>query len=869
MNEMKDRGAEEALERYRREIAALKVKNRELYEKVREYKRIEEDYRRVLGSYSWRLTRPFRLNSIARRLFSLAASSSILAPLVDRIYPLIAWAKSSAMRRGVPLTQLGEKRRSRVYIATPLPPLPTGVADYVVGLIEPLGEFYEVVFIVSQERVEGLEGRGSVVSSEWYLEHGRLEDQLILHVGNSPFHAWMIPLLEKFGGVVVLHDFYLDGLFNSMRRYFDELTYSHGYKSLEAFRLLDEPQQRRAFPVNRRIFEYADRVVLHSEHAMELAREWYGERYDEKLFFVPFPRALPERLKQSSELFYVCCFGFLGFDKLCDVIIKAWNESEIATMDRARLVFVGGFAQESYRGRIDSLLLESPMADKIIITGFVEKATYQAWLERAGVAIQLRAHSRGESSKTALDALAYGIPLIVSEVGAMAELPDDVATKVRVDIEPKALGAVISRVFKEALEGRYLTQGARDYVERHHQPRESALAYQRVLESLSASRARGGVRTIFVDVSDLAERDLRTGIQRVVKNILKQFFALEALEAFHIEPVRAKGSGYVRATDFTLSLLDLPFEEIEESPVDMRAGDMFFGLDLLPHKISIMRPFFEGLSKRGVEIAFIVHDLLPVRTPHFFPPQSEFFFRKWLETITSVADRLLCVSRATACDLERWILENPTPNRSSPLKIAHFHLGADMQGASGVKKERKDRGCWRGKITFLMVGTIEPRKGHEAVLEAFELLWGEGLEVNLVIVGKAGWMVDGLMERIKNHAQQNRNLFWLGACSDEVLEGLYRSSDALIAASQGEGFGLPLIEAAYYEIPIVARNIPVFREVAGEHAYYFDASSSRELADSLKGWLRLRGEGAIPLSVTMPYLTWEESAKWLARELLS
>jgi glycosyltransferase involved in cell wall biosynthesis len=83
----------------------------------------------------------------------------------------------------------------------------------------------------------------------------------------------------------------------------------------------------------------------------------------------------------------------------------------------------------------------------------------------------------------------------------------------------------------------------------------------------------------------------------------------------------------------------------------------------------------------------------------------------------------------------------------------------------------------------------------------------------------------------------------------------------LIAASQGEGFGLPLVEAARHKLPILARDIPAFREVAGGHASYFTGKEPGDLANALKNWLALRAENRHPKSDNMPWLTWAQSVE--------
>ena len=167
----------------------------------------------------------------------------------------------------------------------------------------------------------------------------------------------------------------------------------------------------------------------------------------------------------------------------------------------------------------------------------------------------------------------------------------------------------------------------------------------------------------------------------------------------------------------------------------------------------------------------------------------------------------------------------------------------------------------RARPSFLMVGTVEPRKGHTQALAAFEQLWQDGAQVNLVIVGKQGWMMEKLAERMMDHPEKDKRLFWLPGISDEMLLKLYASSAALLSPSEGEGFGLPLIEAAQHNIPIVARDLPVFREVAGEHAYYFEGLEPQALADTLSRWLALNAEGKAPQSTGMTWLNWSDSAR--------
>ena len=176
-----------------------------------------------------------------------------------------------------------------------------------------------------------------------------------------------------------------------------------------------------------------------------------------------------------------------------------------------------------------------------------------------------------------------------------------------------------------------------------------------------------------------------------------------------------------------------------------------------------------------------------------------------------------------------------------------------------------------------MVGTVEPRKGYLQAIDAFSLLWNEGVDINLVIVGKEGWQslakdmrrdIPETVNRLRTHRERKKRLFWLEGISDEYLEKVYAASTCLIAAAYGEGFGLPLVEAAQHNLPIIARDIPVFREVVGEHAYFFEAESPESLASDIQVWLTLFGADRHPKSTNLPPLTWRESALQLCNVIL-
>jgi len=380
-------------------------------------------------------------------------------------------------------------------------------------------------------------------------------------------------------------------------------------------------------------------------------------------------------------------------------------------------------------------------------------------------------------------------------------------------------------------------------------------------------------KQLFVDVSELIQRDAETGIQRVVRSLLIELLIKPPL-GFRVEPVYATpgSSCYFYAREFKTWFWGCHKNYLNDEPIEYSPGDIFLGLDMCPEVQSNFSSYYKYLQNNGVSVYFIVHDLFPVLRSEWWENHENAEqiinqFYNWLIMVAKTSGAI-CVSHSTADDLRNWINKQQINKKGRPFKIFVSHNGVDVNNFQATKGLPANANSvlqsLESRSTFLMVGTLEPRKGHTQVLDAFELLWEKGEDVNLAIVGKSGWMVEELIKRLKHHPERDNHLFWLSGISDEYLEKIYQASTCLIAASKGEGFGLPLIEAAQHKLPIIARDIPVFREVAGDYAYYFKNSNDpKVLEQAIKDWLELYKKDKYPKSDDMRWLTWEESAKQL------
>ncbi len=809
---------------------------------------------------------------------------------------------------------------------SPLPPEKSGIADYSAELLPELARFYQIEVVVEQDAVTDtwVNANFPVRSVSFFDRHAAEYDRIVYQMGNSPFHIYMFDALRRYPGVIVLHDFFLSGIFRWMaetsgkqaqfsRAVFD----SHGYMGLLKEREFGRDWAASNFPCNLPIIQAAAGVIVHSQFSRDAADQWYGPGTSQHWKRIPHLRSLQSGDRQAARTrlgipaddYVVCSFGLVDSTKLHHRLLSGWLDSQLAHKEHCHLVFVGENNGAEYgRQLLDRINKEG--AGRVRITGYASRELYLDYLAAADSAVQLRTMSRGETSGALLDCLGHGLPAIINSHATLAEVPDEVVHKLPDLFTDSQLSQALDQLYSDAQLRHQLTEASREYVKHELHPARIAELYRDAIESfasdhpvsveqrlvldlasmssnvtpsqndlVAAARAismnrNGGKRQLLLDVSATAKNDLKTGIERVARNLSREL--IKSPGEWRVEPVRFKDGQRLYARTFGLQLVDAQLE-LEEPAVEFRTGDLYLALDWCPETVVEDQQFFSNLRALNIPIYFLIHDVLPLLRPEKFPDWAVDDFRKWFGALCEFSDGLICVSRSVADGVFSW-LEAEQPNRARPLKIGYSYSGADVldmlpRGAASEQGLSSDADAavvaMKSRPSLLMVGTLEPRKGHTQALDAFELLWADGVEANLVIIGHEGWHVEDLVGRLTRHRFAGKYLFWLSQADDHVLSLAYKESSGLLAASEGEGFGLPLIEAARYGLPILARDLPVFREVAGKHASYFQGKDAAALRDAIRGWLNLSAEGKVPSSKGLKWLTWADSAAYLLNTVTS
>lgn len=167
------------------------------------------------------------------------------------------------------------------------------------------------------------------------------------------------------------------------------------------------------------------------------------------------------------------------------------------------------------------------------------------------------------------------------------------------------------------------------------------------------------------------------------------------------------------------------------------------------------------------------------------------------------------------------------------------------------------------KPYFVMLSTIEPRKNHLLMLQIWRQLVEEMGEAapHLVVIGKRGWECENVIDILERCQVLKNYITELSQCSDADLVNYLHHSQALLFPSFSEGFGLPLIEALSLKVPVIASDLPVFKEIAGDIPEYINPLDGRrwkelicEYADSKS----LRRTQQVERISSFNYPTWSD-----------
>jgi glycosyltransferase involved in cell wall biosynthesis len=372
----------------------------------------------------------------------------------------------------------------KVAYFSPMPPERSGIADYSALLVPELAKRLDLAVVRRGRR-----------------RAPRSADVCLYHVGNNPdAHGWIVDALRRRAGVVVLHDFVLHHLVAGMtigRRdghgYLDAMEREGGVVGrLLGHAVLDKripplwEQRPEHFHLAGEVLGLATGLVVHSRYVRDRAR---AAGFEGPVWVVPHPAWTPPRVEPAtvdgSPLFGA--FGHVNATKRVPQLLEAFAKVR-ASHPGARLLLVGatspGFDLER---RLQRLGLDE---GGLIREGYVDETRLWSLMAACDVVVSLRSPTMGETSGTAIRALALGKPLIVSAVGWFAELPTEAVVKIPVDEHEADSLALAFHLFASRPDVREsMSTAARRLAELEHDLGRAADLYAAAIEESAGGAA--------------------------------------------------------------------------------------------------------------------------------------------------------------------------------------------------------------------------------------------------------------------------------------------------------------------------------------------------------------------------------------------
>jgi len=586
---------------------------------------------------------------------------------------------------------------------------------------------------------------------------------------------------------------------------------------------------------------------------------------------------------------YILSVGGLDWRKNVPLIVEAFGQLDPSLED---LHFViAGPCPEGDKASISNVWRSKGLnPDRLVFAGQVEDSTLHQLYKHAACLIQ-PSFMEG-FGLTVLEAVSCNTPVIVADAGA---LPEVLGTKAGL-FDPNnstQLADSISHLFENSHFGDTLLKSAQQQMTKFTWEKVAERCL-RILRQITVPKPQNELQSsqvnkitlnaikafdfkkqtlaealafatpplhsretkTFWDVSSTANSDAGTGIQRVVNKTAE--IVQNRKNNTLLASIKYDGSfpGF-----FEVDRKKGRYTRREKTIIDLNGPDKIVMLDSSWDLIKYHAPELRRMKLFGGKIFTVLYDLVPIRTPGFCDPGLPEIFCEWFEEALQYSDGFICISQAVADELATFI---KGIGHTQPLKIGFWHLGSDFSTTKKVNTVSRKNNLKADKQPhFLMVGTLEPRKGHKVVLDALKIARAKGFSGHLTIVGRQGWNIAGVIREIQIQEKLCGDLTWINNADDTQLAELYRECDAVICASFAEGFGLPIVEAQAYGRPIIASDIDVFREVSDmSNITFFSAGDSVSLADELVAFTPQ--SSAVPKGESK-ILSWKESSDRLVK----
>ena len=373
--------------------------------------------------------------------------------------------------------------------------------------------------------------------------------------------------------------------------------------------------------------------------------------------------------------------------------------------------------------------------------------------------------------------------------------------------------------------------------------------------------------SLYIDLSEFLADPITTGIQRIAGGIC------QSLPANRATPVRLHANRYVALPAALIDAIGRFFGDDSESrvmeirrlgavqtgsPVELSPRDTV----LIPEIFGPQRvAFFRGMPDQAFSrCRFFVHDLLPLTHPEFFP----------VESIMHLYGYFRLILEASECGFNSEDTRNVYYGRLKRTGVRGgvvLPLGCDSLGPK-PKQATLNR-----PLVFTVLGTVEPRKNHHLILDAFEPLLRRIEGLRLSFIGKMGWVDSELAHRVRAlDADQNSGFRFHSATGDQAIRNFIEESRATIYVSSAEGYGLPPVESLWLGTPVIASTaIPSLKGLGSMGIHFVDPLNAVSLRNAVLAFIddayaKQKTEEAFRLSLPTWRSFTREVLQWCGQE---
>lgn len=235
------------------------------------------------------------------------------------------------------------------------------------------------------------------------------------------------------------------------------------------------------------------------------------------------------------------------------------------------------------------------------------------------------------------------------------------------------------------------------------------------------------------------------------------------------------------------------------------------------------------LAERQLRPVYLIHDLIPITHPQYCRDGEAGRHKLRMTTALRSASGLILNSAATGHDLAEFANDH---GFTMPPHLVAW-LGTDtMPAGLSADPATQDR------TYFVILGTIEARKNHLTIIEAWhEIVARMGDQApHLIIIGQRGWEAAESIAILDDLGPLQGHITEMAGCSDQEMHQLLAGAQAILMPSFVEGFGLPVIEALQQGVPVIASDLPVFREIVGDIPTYVRPDDQRAWVSAVLGF---------------------------------